>query len=167
MNMRSVYVSGKHQGEVTKSSKKGEPWSDVWKKEMKRCKGPGAWFADGMGEWGAEHDDQEDAGTEDQEDAEGDELEDQERRDAADADEEGDLQCSPVTVIYGHAGEFGARVSSSRAVLTVSSAGRGLDIKPFSKGIDTGCVVSSHGMPTRLSRTELTQCSTVDSSRRW
>jgi hypothetical protein len=138
------------------------------KKEMKRCKGPGAWFADGMGEWGAEHDDQENAGTEDQEDAEGDELEDQERRDAADADEEGDLQCSPVTVIYGHAGESGVRVPPSRAVLTVLPAGRGLDIKPFSKGIDTGCVVSSCGTSTLWSRTKLTQCcSMADNSRRW
>jgi hypothetical protein len=134
---------------------------------MKRCKGAGAWYADGMGEWDAEHDDQEDSGMEDQEDAEGDELEDQERRDAADADEEGDLQCSPVTVIYGHAGELVVRVPPSRAVLTVPPAGRGLDIKPFSKGIDTGCVVSSCGIPRRLSRTELTRCSMVDSCRRW
>jgi hypothetical protein len=105
LNMRGVYFKGKHQGEVSKSSKKGKPWSEVWKKEMKRCKGPGAWFADGMGEWGAEHDEHEDEGTEGQEDGEGDELVGQERRDDED-DMESDLKCSPVTVIYGHAGEL-------------------------------------------------------------
>lgn len=37
---------------------------------------------------------------------------------------ESDLKCSPVNVVYGHA------------------AGRGLDIKKYTKGLDTGCVVS-------------------------
>jgi len=37
---------------------------------------------------------------------------------------ESNLKCSPVNVVYGHA------------------AGRGLDIKKYTKGLDTGCVVS-------------------------
>ncbi|WVW78657.1 hypothetical protein I302_100617 [Kwoniella bestiolae CBS 10118] len=119
LNMRGVYMKGKKKAKVTKSGKKGTPWSDVWKKEMKRCRGAGRWFVDGMGEMGAEKVSQVDEGIE--------ELDEEKRQKpgspgSSAQSEEGDLGCSPVTVIYGHA------------------AGRGLDIKPFSKGIDTGCV---------------------------
>ncbi|WWD07885.1 hypothetical protein V865_005992 [Kwoniella europaea PYCC6329] len=119
LNMRGVYMKGKKKGKVTKSGKKGTPWSDVWKKEMKRCKGKGKWLVDGMGETEAEKIHEEDDKIE---------LQDEDRKrqkpgsPTVGPEEEGDLGCSPVTVIYGHA------------------AGRGLDIKPFSKGIDTGCV---------------------------
>jgi hypothetical protein len=40
---------------------------------------------------------------------------------------ESNLKCSPVNVVYGHA------------------AGRGLDIKKYTKGLDTGCVVGVGG----------------------
>jgi hypothetical protein len=140
--MRSVLTKGKHKGEVTKSSGKGKPWSKIWKKEMARCKGEGSWIVDGMGEWEVEHQDEvDDAQVEENEDDEFDET--LEERDAADDEDEGverDLKCSPVTVIYGHAGEWSClRPVEARALI---SAGRGLDIKPYSKGIDTGCVVS-------------------------
>ena len=118
INMRSVRTKGKKKGEPTKSSKKGKPWSKLWNKQMGRCKGPGLWEA-------AELE------AEDWEDHEADDGEEEKvvKRDSDSEDEDGDevdeegLKCSPVTVIYGPA------------------AGRGLDIKPFSKGIDTGCVV--------------------------
>ncbi|ORY33024.1 Metallo-dependent phosphatase-like protein [Naematelia encephala] len=133
LNMRSVYTEGKKEGQVTKSSKKGTPWSEVWRDEMGRCEGEGSWYVAGMGEWTAEKEHDEDEGVESQEDGEADEMEDQ-AGDEVDTDTDTDdnkrkrdddlkkIPCSPVTVIYGHA------------------AGRGLDIKPFSKGLDTGCV---------------------------
>ncbi|KAL7420637.1 hypothetical protein Q5752_004588 [Cryptotrichosporon argae] len=113
VNMRGLYEAGRHKGEVTKAGSKGTPWSNVWNREMMRCAGDGSWWADGMGELGTEKEDHEDAAIEGEEDAEVDETR---------SGKDHDLQCSPVTVIYGHA------------------AGRGLDIKQFSKGIDTGCV---------------------------
>jgi hypothetical protein len=85
---------------------------------MGRCRGPGLW------------EDQAELEEETWEEADEDVVQNDEdvQRDDGDEDEdevsEEALRCSPVTVIYGHA------------------AGRGLDIKPFSKGIDTGCVVS-------------------------
>lgn len=137
INIRSVRDKGKHRGQTTSSAKKGVPWSDLWKKEMARCTGEGHWAVEGMGEWSAEHDQADDAQLEDDEDTEADETKGGVRAkrqkpgtpDAAaanqDAEELSALNCSPVTVIYGHA------------------AGRGLDIKPFSKGLDSGCVVSA------------------------
>lgn len=94
INMRSIKTKGKKKGEPTKSSKKGTPWSKVWKKQMARCTGPGAWSAEDLlgEEW------------------EEDEAEDEEdrtvaiERDDDDDVEESSLKCSPVTVIYGHAG---------------------------------------------------------------
>jgi hypothetical protein len=116
INMRSVRTKGKKKGEPTKSSKKGKPWSKLWNKQMSRCKGPGLWEeAELKAEDWEDHD--EEAGEEDRA-----VKRDSETEDEDEVDEQG-LKCSPVTVIYGHA------------------AGRGLDIKPFSKGIDTGCVV--------------------------
>lgn len=118
INMRSVRTKGKRKGEPTKSSKKGKPWSKLWNKQMGRCRGPGIWEDEAELDSETWEEDEEDVvqddelGRRDDEDEEDDEV------------EEEALKCSPVTVIYGHA------------------AGRGLDIKPFSKGIDTGCVVS-------------------------
>jgi hypothetical protein len=80
---------------------------------MGRCRGPGLW--EDQAELEAE--------TWEEIDEEVVQKDEVEQRDDDDESEEA-LRCSPVTVIYGHA------------------AGRGLDIKPFSKGIDTGCVVS-------------------------
>lgn len=86
---------------------------------MGRCRGPGLWHdqAELEAETWEEVDEavvQEDEVLKRDDGDEDDEVVDEEA-----------LRCSPVTVIYGHA------------------AGRGLDIKPFSKGIDTGCVVSA------------------------
>ncbi|RXK35168.1 hypothetical protein M231_07580 [Tremella mesenterica] len=99
LNIRSVLKKGKHKGEPTNSSKKGTPWSDIWNKEMKRCRGEGAWTDTKTSSEYAGH-----------------------GVNQGDMNQLSKLPCSPITVIYGHA------------------AGRGLDIKRFSKGIDTGCV---------------------------
>lgn len=135
--MRSVRTKGKKKGQPTKSSNKGKPWSDLWKKEMARCTGPGAWAESG------------DVDEEWEEDgSEADEQNDQDatlqKRDDDDV-EESKLKCSPVTVIYGHAGA--STNTAHRRLKLMASAGRGLDIKPFSKGIDTGCVVSRFRTP--------------------
>ncbi|KAK8849385.1 hypothetical protein IAR55_004717 [Kwoniella newhampshirensis] len=137
INIRSVYTKGKKKGQITKSGKKGTPWSAIWKEQMGRCTGLGHWAVEGLGEWSVEHEHVDDPQLEDVEDGEMDETKTNEKRQKPGSPEaagaasgvaggttapEDQLGCSPVTVIYGHA------------------AGRGLDIKPFSKGIDTGCV---------------------------
>jgi hypothetical protein len=60
------------------------------------------------------------------------------------------LNCSPLTVIYGHAGQYTRNRSRSirmiladtrsSLLLVTFAAGRGLDIKQYSKGLDSGCV---------------------------
>ncbi|OCF37468.1 hypothetical protein I317_03855 [Kwoniella heveanensis CBS 569] len=141
LNMRGVYTHGKKKGKVTKSGKKGTPWSNVWKKQMNRCTGVGKWSVEGMGEWGVENDQLTDETLQDQEEqndrkrqkpgtpaaleaeqAAKEKEQEQAGGNSSDDDDTSSLGCSPVTIIYGHA------------------AGRGLDIKPFSKGLDTGCV---------------------------
>jgi hypothetical protein len=102
---------------------------------MGRCRGPGAW--ENLADLEAEtwEDAEEDVSQQDERD---------QRRDDDDSDdddedvEEDSLKCSPVTVVYGHAGEW---LLASKEMRLTHTAGRGLDIKPFSKGIDTGCVV--------------------------
>jgi len=144
LNMRSIFTSGKRKGKVTKSSKKGTAWSDIWNQEMQRCDGPGKWFGEEIDEWTAEHEENQDGGLESQEDGEGDELAGQGEirgrrgKRKADKNDLSAVDCSPVSVIYGHAGMSGRiyRVCADWIL-----AGRGLDIKPFSKGLDTGCVV--------------------------
>ena len=79
LNMRGV-----EDKEVTRG-KTGTPWSDLYKADMKRCKG----FKLGLP--GISHDKDE-------------------------------LPCNPATVIYGHA------------------ASRGLDVKRWTIGLDSGCV---------------------------
>ena len=107
--MRSVYESGKKIGEVTKSGKKGTPWSEIWNREMDRCDGPGEWAASDTSEVEAEQEHDEDVKIEVDEGAEVDETEIIERElagGAAGTDAaKKKLSCSPVTVIYGHAGE--------------------------------------------------------------
>ena len=76
---------------------------------MERCNGPGKWFGEEMEEWTAEHDAEEDIETEIEEDEEVDELAGQDVRRALTSHMERDgslpaINCSPVTVIYGHAG---------------------------------------------------------------
>ncbi|WVQ75211.1 hypothetical protein IAR50_004823 [Cryptococcus sp. DSM 104548] len=125
MNIRSVYTKGKKLGTVTKSADKGTPWSEVWNKEMKRCKGPGVWSTDDEAyEWGVEQVQVDDVQLEGVEESDKKKKRQKPGTPAAEKakDKGKTLNCSPVSVIYGHA------------------AGRGLDIKPFSKGLDTGCV---------------------------
>ena len=76
---------------------------------MERCNGPGKWFGEGMEEWTAEHNAEEDNELETEEDEETDELAGQDaRRELMSHMERGEslpaINCSPVTVIYGHAG---------------------------------------------------------------
>ncbi|WWC59432.1 uncharacterized protein I303_101988 [Kwoniella dejecticola CBS 10117] len=109
IEMRSVYMKGKKRGKVTKSSKKGTPWSEVWNKELKRCKGHKTENTrDNLEVYAGEEEKRQKPGSP--------------TSAVEEMDSSADLGCSPVTIVYGHA------------------AGRGLDIKPFSKGIDTGCV---------------------------
>lgn len=110
LNIRSVLKDG----ETTKKANKGTPWSDIWQEEMSRCTGPGSGLVD-------------DSQGSVMEDEEIDRVEDEERRRRGLKARKKDkklpkMDCSPVTVIYGHA------------------AGRGLDIKQYSKGVDSGCV---------------------------
>lgn len=106
LNMRSVITKGRRKGEVTKASNEGKPWSDIWKKEMGRCKGHGSWLVDGMGEWEVEHAAEvEDSTIEQNEDAEFDETLEERDADEPEAGAETELKCSPVTIIYGHAGK--------------------------------------------------------------
>lgn len=129
LNVRSVYTKGKHRGEVTKSGKKGTPWSEVWNGQMGRCTGPGALDGQEAEAEESQGHEQEDVQAEQDEEAEVDEtalgrVVGRGRAGMARAKKAPKIPCAPVSVVYGHA------------------AGRGLDIKPFSKGIDTGCVVS-------------------------
>ena len=87
-DMRSLYTHGKKRGKITKSSKKGQPWAEVWNGQMGRCRGQGAWS------WHGEGEELQDVGKRQAEEA-----------DAGDAEAESrKLRCSPFTVIYGHAG---------------------------------------------------------------
>ena len=90
--MRGILKSGA----PTKSSKKGRAWSEVWAEQMQRCKG----FVEGPVEA-----QQGDDVVEGEEDSEADEIQEREDESA------GMLGCSPVTVVYGHAGKSGARVN--------------------------------------------------------
>lgn len=81
LNIRSVTKSNK----VTKSSKDGTPWSELWNDAMGQCVGYGN-------------------------DVKG---------------KKGKLACKPSMVVYGHA------------------ASRGLDVKRWSIGTDSGCVSTS------------------------
>jgi hypothetical protein len=121
INMRSVYMKGKKKGTVTKSTKKGVPWSKVWKADMARCKGQGHRL--GTEEAGeAEEGEVEAVGEAEIGDDQGGWIEgdiakrrrsrirreeEEDQDDWEGEEEEGyeDLQCSPITVIYGHAGE--------------------------------------------------------------
>jgi hypothetical protein len=80
LNMRGV----KKDKTVTKSSKNGTPWSDIWNEAMGRCVGFDRRLEENM--------------------------------------KVKPLPCRPSTVVYGHA------------------ASRGLDIKRWSFGTDSGCV---------------------------
>ena len=89
LNVRGVLDSGK----VTRSSKEGEPWSDLWNSILERCDG----FEDFWSLYNESSGD-------------------------IDMSKAKKLPCYPSTIVYGHA------------------ASRGLDMKRWSKGLDTGCV---------------------------
>jgi len=94
LEMRSVLKDG----EVTKKSSKGTPWSDIWQQEEARCRGRGVWdetVEDEDDEQGQEH-----AGIKMVEDME-------KRKKHEDLKKLPRLNCSPLTVVYGHAGEWG------------------------------------------------------------
>ncbi|KLO15265.1 Metallo-dependent phosphatase [Schizopora paradoxa] len=84
LNMRGI----KSDNSVTKSTSKGEPWSDLWNSIIDRCDGYEDFWS----------------------------LSDVDMLKAK------KLPCYPSTIVYGHA------------------ASRNLDIKRWSKGLDTGCV---------------------------
>lgn len=102
--MRGLHEKGPQAGKVTKNGKKGTPWSQVWKREMGRCT-EGVMFADG---------DVEEDGSKGDEDEDDEKKKKREMGGHAVEANEGDgfkgklkrLRCSPVTVIYGHAGKF-------------------------------------------------------------
>jgi hypothetical protein len=91
LNIRSVLKDGK----VTKKANKGTPWSEIWHEEMSRCTGAGSDVED------------EEGGSEDEEGIE--RAEENEKRALNRKKETKTLpkmDCSPVTVIYGHAGKL-------------------------------------------------------------
>jgi len=92
LNMRSI----KKNNRVTKLSKTGTPWSEIWNAAMDNCVGFG------MDVWEDDYD-----------------LMGKKKG-------KNSLPCRPSTVVYGHA------------------ASRGLDIKRWSIGTDTGCVSCIH-----------------------
>lgn len=135
LEMRSV----KKNGAVISSGKKGTPWSDIWNQEMTRCKGPGAWTKQQLEGAGYKQ------GDPDQPEGEGEVEETDDLVEGGNGLEKRktvkhitlpklpDLEgISPVTVIYGHA------------------ASRGLDLQPFTKGLDSACIVSTRfrALPT-------------------
>jgi hypothetical protein len=95
LNIRSVLKDG----EVTKKANKGTPWSEIWHEEMSRCTGPGSELSEGQEE--------ETGSAEDDEDIE--RTEENEKRMVERKKGSKTLpkmDCSPVTVIYGHAGKL-------------------------------------------------------------
>jgi hypothetical protein len=94
LNIRSVLKNG----DVTKSSNKGTPWSEIWQQEQSRCQGKGFTPED-------KNDLEDDR--EGEPDLKIEEVEDLEKRKKHKGMEKlPPLNCSPLTVIYGHAGEF-------------------------------------------------------------
>lgn len=92
LNIRSILKDG----EITKKANKGTPWSDMWNQEMSRCTGPDSTLQDDGEEQGSTNDDKEIEG-----------VESNEKRFVARKKGKHlpDMDCSPVTVIYGHAGK--------------------------------------------------------------
>ncbi len=113
LNMRSVL----DDGEITAKSHKGTPWSELWNEDMARCKGAPDTLLDDEGDEG------EDTGIEDIEDADEDEslLDRRKKHKKPKTKPLPPSRCSPVTVIYGHAGGCG-RTSDTR--IEVSNARR-------------------------------------------
>jgi len=109
--MRSVKAGGK----ITRNGFEGTPWSDVWGEVVGRCRGFGL-PGEVIGSLEIEDEVKVDEETVDEPTTE--------KRKEEEKPWEGKykLKCYPSTVVYGHA------------------ATRGLDVKRWSFGIDTGCL---------------------------
>ena len=117
LNMRTLVK--KHKWTVSRG-KKGRRWSEIWNEVMLLCKGFEEDASDEDGETGEIEGWVEsglvDWGTSSKEGGRVDDgVENLKKKGLK-------LPCVPTTVLYGHA------------------AGWGLDLKPWSKGLDTGCV---------------------------
>lgn len=116
LNMRTLVK--KHQWVVSRG-KKGRRWSEIWNEVMELCKGFELTVSEGDAEGEAEgwiESGLVDWGTSEKEGGKADDgVETLKKKGVK-------LPCVPTTVLYGHA------------------AGWGLDLKPWSKGLDTGCV---------------------------
>ena len=117
LNMRTLVK--KHQWVVSRG-KQGRRWSEIWNEVMELCKGFELTVDEGDAEKGEAKGWIEsglvDWGTSDKEGGMVDDgVESLKKKGVK-------LPCVPTTVLYGHA------------------AGWGLDLKPWSKGLDTGCV---------------------------
>ena len=84
MDMRSVY--GKKLDKVTSDGKVGTPWSDVWNQEIQRC-------TRSSGKRSFDDDEEED------------QVEIQKKKKKGKG-KFSKIDCSPVSVIYGHAGKY-------------------------------------------------------------
>ena len=125
LNIRSV----RKNGDVSKNGDVGKPWSKIWNGQMERCDG-----FESLRELDEDEDeDGDDEEDEDENEGGKHETGEEEDEDEDDGDDEKDddddepettysLRCRPATVVYGH------------------SASRGLDIKRWTKGLDTGCL---------------------------
>ncbi|KAK7696264.1 hypothetical protein QCA50_000917 [Cerrena zonata] len=115
LNIRSVRKNGK----VSKDGDIGKPWSKFWNGQMERCDGFDSVVSAGFEE--EEGEDEDDEGGKEEDEDEDEEGDDDEEEDD-DPETTYSLRCRPSTVVYGH------------------SASRGLDIKRWTKGLDTGCL---------------------------
>jgi hypothetical protein len=97
---------------VVSRGKKGRRWSKIWNEVMNMCRG---FDLDGAIADEGEGEEVVDWGTSDKRKKDNDGVESLKKKSIR-------LPCVPTTVLYGHA------------------AGWGLDLKPWSKGLDTGCV---------------------------
>ena len=114
LNMRTLVK--KHQWVVSRG-KSGRRWSEIWNEVMHLCKG----FELTAGDGGGENEGWVESGLVDwgKSSKEGGRVDDG----VESLKKKGiKLPCVPTTVLYGHA------------------AGWGLDLKPWTKGLDTGCV---------------------------
>ncbi|KAF4614148.1 hypothetical protein D9613_007798 [Agrocybe pediades] len=99
------------KGKVKKKAKEGKPWSKIWNQHMKNCVGYGRHGAKAERPWSMEDIEDDDNGVE----FDFDNFE-------MSSTKKMRLLCYPSTTIYGHA------------------AARGLEVKRWSFGLDTGCV---------------------------
>ena len=112
LNMRTLVK--KHKWTVSRG-KSGRRWSEIWNEVMLLCKGFEETAGEGEIEGGVESG-LVDWGTSSKEGGRVDDGAESLKKKGL------KLPCVPTTVLYGHA------------------AGWGLDLKPWSKGLDTGCV---------------------------